>query len=75
MVRANFFAGDQSSRSGVRVAARDLDGDTRSDLVVGGGTGNRVYTYAGKSIAAQGTPPELFAVDAFPGSLNGVFVG
>ena len=75
VVRANFFAGDQSSRSGVRVAARDLDGDTRSDLVVGGGTGNRVYTHAGKSIAAQGTPPELFAVDAFPGSLNGVFVG
>ena len=75
VTRANFFAGDTASRAGVRVAARDLDGDNRSDLVVGGGTGNRVFTYAGKSVSAQGTPSELYAVDAFPGSLGGVFVG
>src|SRR5262249_58738970 len=38
---ANFFAGDPGTRGGVRVAAKDLDGDSRADLVVGNGTGAR----------------------------------
>jgi hypothetical protein len=73
--RANFFAGDPAGRGGVRVAMRDLDGDGRSDLVAGGGSGSRVTGYAGAAVPADGAPPELFAIDAFPGTTSGVFVG
>jgi hypothetical protein len=74
---ANFFVGDPNNRGGVRVAAADLDGDNRVDLVVGAGTGDgsRVIGYLGKNIAAIGTPPELFGFDAYPGYTGGVFVG
>lgn len=76
-LRANFFAGDPANRGGVRVAARDLDGDDRDDLVVGAGTGagSRVTAYAGRSIAADGTPPAASEFDAFDGFAGGVFVG
>jgi hypothetical protein len=74
---ANFFVGDPNSRGGVRVAVADLDGDNQADLVVGSGTGNgsRVTSYLGKNITANGTPPEQFGFDAFPGYTGGVFVG
>ena len=74
---ANFFGGDPNSRGGIRVSAKNLDGDNRADLVVGAGqgAGSRVTEYAGKNIAADGTPPELNAFDAFPGFGGGVFVG
>ena len=74
---ANFFAGDVNNRGGVRLAVKDLDGDTRADLVVGSGTGagSRVTAFAGKSIPTNGAPPELFAFDAFAGFTGGVFVG
>ncbi len=77
---ANFFAGDVNNRDGVRVAAKDLDGDTRQDLVVGLGSagtqqvrsffGTRLATNTAATPAADrefsplGTPP-----------LGGVFVG
>jgi uncharacterized repeat protein (TIGR01451 family) len=74
---ANFFAGDTASRGGIRLAVKNLDGDTRADLVVGAGTGagSRVTGYLGKNIPADGTPPERFAFDAFAGFTGGVFVG
>lgn len=74
---ANFFAGDVNTRGGVRVAAKQFDGDTRIDILtgVGPGAGSRVTAYAGSTIAADGTPPELFAIDYFPGFGGGVFVG
>jgi hypothetical protein len=74
---ANFFAGDPNNRGGVRLAVKDLDGDTQADLVVGAGTGagSRVTAFAGKSIPTDGAPPELFAFDAFAGFTGGVFVG
>jgi hypothetical protein len=76
-VLANFFAGDVNNRGGIRVTVKDLDGDNKADLVVGSGTadGSRVTGYLGKSIAADGTPPEQFGFDAFPGFSGGVFVG
>jgi hypothetical protein len=74
---ANFFGGDVNNRGGVRVAARNLDGDALTDLVVGAGegAGSRVTAYAGKSILVSSPPPELLAFDAFPGFSGGVYVG
>jgi len=43
-------------------------------LVVGSGSGGRVRAYAGADLVG-GVPPLLFALDAFPGSAGGVFVG
>src|SRR5581483_296486 len=62
---------DTANRGGVRVAVKDLTGDGRADLVTGAGAGggSLVTAYAG------GSPPELFAFDAFPGFAGGVFVG
>lgn len=76
-VLANFFAGDIDNRGGIRLAAKDLDGDNRSDLVVADGTGagSRVTGYLGSTITAASAPPEAFAFDAFPGVNDGVFVG
>jgi hypothetical protein len=74
---ANFFAGDVNNRGGVRVAAKDLDGDNRADLLTGAGTGagSKVTAYAGSTIPADGQPPELWSFDAFTGFAGGVFVG
>ncbi|HET6575337.1 MAG TPA: right-handed parallel beta-helix repeat-containing protein [Fimbriiglobus sp.] len=74
---ANFFAGNTSSRGGIRVTAKDLDGDDKADIVVGAGegAGSQLTAYAGSTIPADGTPPELFAFDAFPGFTNGIYVG
>ena len=75
---ANFFAGDVANRGGIRVVAKDFDGDGRADLVAGAGTGAPpvVTRYRGADIPAEGTPPEL---DSFlagpPDFLGGVFVG
>ena len=74
---ANFFAGDPGDRSGVRVAAKNLDGDSRADLVVdsGQGAGARAVAYLGKNLTASGAPPAAFEVDPLFGSVGGVFVG
>jgi hypothetical protein len=73
---ANFFTNDDvANTGGVRVAARDLNGDGRAEIVTGDGAGGskvRVFNSAG--LAADGRPPLLFAVDAFAAA-NGIFVG
>jgi hypothetical protein len=73
---ANFFAGDQGNRGGVRVAVKDLDGDAKADVVVGDGegAGSRVTAYLG-SVLTSGSVTADFAFDAFPGSTSGVYVG
>jgi hypothetical protein len=72
---ANFFTADPANRSGVRVAAKDLDGDGRTDVLTGAGagTGSRVAAYAGKAIG--GDPAPTLAFDALPGFHGGVYVG
>jgi glucose/arabinose dehydrogenase len=74
---ANFFGGDPNNRGGIRVAAKNLDGDAKADLVVGAGTGagSTVTAYLGKAVSPTGTPPTDFSFDAFPGFSGGVFVG
>jgi hypothetical protein len=75
-VLANFFAGDDANRGGVHVAAKNLDNDTKADLVVGPGPGggDRVFGYLGKDFV-NGVAPGAFAFDAFGGFTGGVFVG
>ncbi len=74
---ANFFAGDVNSRGGIRVSVKNLDGDAKADLVVGAGdnAGSTVAGYLGANILPNGTPPDQFSFDAFPGYGGGVFVG
>ena len=74
---ASFFGGDVNSRGGIRVAVKNLDGDTKADLVVGSGSGagSRVTGYLGRNIAADGTPTAQFDFDALAGFSGGVFVG
>ncbi|HEY8505690.1 MAG TPA: VCBS repeat-containing protein, partial [Gemmataceae bacterium] len=75
---ANFFAGDVANRGGIRIVAKDFDGDGRADLVAGAGTDAPplVTRYSGVNIPAEGTPPELDSFFAGPPNfLGGVFVG
>jgi hypothetical protein len=64
------------NRGGLRVAAKNLDGDNFADLVVGDGSGagSHVTAYAGKDFHG-GSAPAAFGFDAFPGYAGGVFVG
>jgi hypothetical protein len=72
---ANFFAGDPNNRAGVRVAATDLDGDNRADLLAGSGSDGRATAYLGKNVPADGTPSAFRDFEPFPGLAGGVFVG
>jgi hypothetical protein len=68
---ANFFAFDPAFAGGVRVAAADLNGDGRADLVTaaGPGGGPHVRAFDGGSLA------ELDGFFAFaPAFAGGVFV-
>ncbi|HEY3787987.1 MAG TPA: MBG domain-containing protein, partial [Urbifossiella sp.] len=73
---ANFFAGDPNNRGGVRVATKSLDGDFYADIVtgVGDGGGDIATAYLGADLA-HGEYDPIESLDAFPGFMNGVFVG
>ena len=72
----NFFASNPNERTGVRVTAKDLDGDGLSDLVTGsGGVRPLVRAYAGADMKSPGQPSALFELDAAPSLMGGVFVG
>ncbi len=72
----NFFAGSESNRGGVRLAARDVDGDGLVDLLAGSGAaaGSRVTAYRSLNLIAGDTAPSR-DFDAFLGFGGGVFVG
>ncbi|WP_149113338.1 FG-GAP repeat domain-containing protein [Limnoglobus roseus] len=72
----NDFLGDPADRGGVRVAVKDLDGDTQADLIAGDGSGagNRVVAYRGQALLS-GSLKSSFELDPFGDFRGGVFVG
>ncbi|MBX3398738.1 MAG: hypothetical protein KF873_08365 [Gemmataceae bacterium] len=75
----NFFAFDPTSRNGVRVSVKNVDGDSTADLIVGEGAGNisRVRTFSGGKLNSANVPnliddQVLYADFA---STNGAWVG
>ena len=69
---ASFFAYDPSVRGGVRVAAGDVDGDGRADVITGAGPGGAPHVKV-FNVAAQGREvTSFFAYD--PGFTGGVTV-
>jgi hypothetical protein len=77
---ANFFvAGNSTDRGGVRVAAKDADGDTRADVAAGSGEGSpaAVRVYLGANFTGGGEPSTFQDLTVFGGSTlpGGVFVG
>ena len=83
-VAANFFGiEDESFRGGARIAAGDINGDGRPDLIVGAGFGGgpRIAIFDGQAIAGASSTPRKLTGDffAFGGSdaqtlRNGVFI-
>lgn len=74
---ANFFAGDDTTRGGVTVVAKDIDGDHRADLITGAGAGAQsvVTTYLGSTMVAV-RPPAYQQYLVFESSFTGgVYVG
>lgn len=70
---ANFFAGDDGLRGGVRVAAKDFDGDGKADLVTGSGDTGDLFVYFGADLLAGNTTQRR--VTQLTGILDGVYVG
>jgi len=80
---ANYFAGNVEGRGGIRVTARNLDGDNRADLVVGDGPSTDVFAnatskataYTGTEILTRVNPAILWEHEQALGFGGGVFVG
>jgi hypothetical protein len=70
---ADFFAGPTGLRGGVQVAAKDLDGDRRADLVTGSGDTGDVFVFENAALLGDGAPAG--GLDVVPGLLPGVRVG
>jgi hypothetical protein len=71
-VAADFFAGDTGSRSGVRLAVTDLNGDGRQDVVTSAGSGSQVLVYPAQSLGRGG--PSL-SVGVPVSVTDGLYVG
>ena len=71
---ASFFAGDLNNRGGVPVAARNVDADTRAEIVAGSSAGSTPGVGVYK--ISSGTASQVSSFLAFESSfLGGVFVG
>jgi uncharacterized delta-60 repeat protein len=72
-----FMAGDSTSRGGVRVAVKNVDGDNKADIVTGSGEGqfSRIRVYKGAS-EGKGEPTSFQDLNPFNTVLaDGVYVG
>ncbi len=76
---ANFFvSNNMADRGGVRVAAKNVDGDRRQDIVVGSGAGSSglVRVYLSRSVTPTGEPKAFQDINPFNTTLpGGVYVG
>jgi hypothetical protein len=70
---ADFVPAGASSSTGVRVVARDANGDGVSDLVTA--SGELVTVFRGGNLPPTGPPPVLLSFDPDPAAVGGVFVG
>jgi hypothetical protein len=73
-VLGNFFAGDSEERGGVRLVAKDLDGDGRMDVITGSGRGDNVKRLRAFHSDRLGGDRE-FEFDFDNEDRGGVFVG
>ncbi len=71
---ADFFAGDENSRAGARLAVAKLDGDNRADLVVGA-PGSDVGLYYGVDLRIDPDPVARGNVRVFGNFPDPVYVG
>lgn len=73
---ANFFAGSASDSGGVRVAAADLNGDGKDDLITAAGphSDGAVRVFAGGSIPG-GVPAQILAMSRGDWATYGAYVG
>ncbi|HYH67977.1 MAG TPA: Ig-like domain-containing protein, partial [Urbifossiella sp.] len=71
---ASFFAGPLGLRGGVRVAAKDFDGDSRAELVTGSGDTAAVFVYGNAALTVADPQPDG-GLELLPGLLPGVHVG
>jgi len=77
---ANFFVGGNATdRGGIRLAAKDTDGDNRADIVVGSGAESpaKARIYRGTSFTGLGEPAVFQDILVFGGVAlaGGVYVG
>ena len=75
---ANFFAGDSNDRTGVRVSAKDIDGDGKADIITSSKSATsstEVNAYLANGISMSGPGETRFHVPAFAEFQGGVFVG
>ncbi|QDU19644.1 Ig-like domain-containing protein [Urbifossiella limnaea] len=77
---ANFFVANNSTdRGGVRLAAKDADGDNKADVAAGSGEGSpaKVRVYLGTNFVGSGEPATFQDLSVFGGGAlaGGVFVG
>ena len=70
---ANFFAGADGLRGGVRVAAKDEDGDGHADVVTGSGDTGDTFEYSGSSLMSGSLGPSRSSQLA--GAVDGIYVG
>jgi hypothetical protein len=69
----NFFAGSIELRGGVRVAAKDEDGDGKADLVTGSGDTGDLFVFFGSDLLSGNTTAARSKV--LSGAFDGVYVG
>ncbi len=74
---SNFFAGDSSTRGGVRIATTDINSDGISEVLVslGDGGSSRVKLFSATAVLAGGTPTADREFNLFGDFMNGAFVG